>query len=165
MFIYYLLFYLIQSLNSQICSIDNPTHIDNCTIAINTSNYCCYSNLHYKNDTNSLCVLIPKNIGFISSYIKVMKLPGSDPINVDIDCGMKEIKNYTCGNPNPNDIDDCKKFSTSNRSCCLFKSDKSSMCFYNDNNLYYNQEIFGYNLICNGSYLKLGFFIIIIFFL
>ncbi len=162
MIIYYILIILIQFLNCQICSIDNPTHIDNCTVAVNTTNYCCYSSLFYQNETNTLCVLIPKNIGYIASYIKDMTLPGAESIDVNIDCGIKDTKNNTCGNPNPKNIDDCKNFSIEGRSCCLFKSVKSSMCFLNDNNQAYNQKVFGYDLICNEFHIKLSIIILVI---
>lgn len=165
MFIILLLLSIFRISNSQICSLNSsPTSISDCNTSLNTSNYCCFTELTFNETISHMCVLFPKNVAFILPHLKLMNLSNDDPpIDIDIDCGDIDYKNNTCGLPNPETIDDCKQYSNSTHPCCLFQSPQSSVCFYNDIKTQSIERMFGYTIQCKSVFFEVKYIFIILF--
>jgi hypothetical protein len=155
---------LINVLQSQICSYDSePSSISDCDRSHNSSNYCCFTELIYKEEKSNMCILFPKNVAFILPHIKQMDLSEDDEIDMNIDCGDISYQNNECGSKDPKSIDDCKFDTTSDMPCCLFKSPQSSVCFRNNVKTQSTEELFGFTIQCNSSYFGVKFIFIILF--
>lgn len=163
---------LFNFINTQTCGIKNPEGFEDCDQDSNDESVCCYSEVSFLDQPNTLCIFIPRSQIFLTPYITAMDIGfKKNLIKMNIDCNATNTYNdsrpYTpCGQPNPEKPEDCFEYSLSNSSCCYIKSpDGKSYCLWDDGNSKHNSEYFGTEVACSSFFIKLGECLLLLFLL
>ncbi len=105
-------------------------NISDCTGKSKPGNRCCHLSTMF--ETNfSICIQLS------SSVYDGLKTYSMGGILYNIDCGEEEFDSYKnvrsgtpCGRADPQNVEDCRKYSTLKSSCCLTTTKESTGCYH-----------------------------------
>jgi hypothetical protein len=149
-------------IKTQTCGVANPNNFSDCEFDSSKHSICCYAEVALLNQSETLCVYVPKSQIFITPFISSMDIGLTDNnIEIYLNCGydpesLKEGETYSICRYDPEKPEDCFQNSTENASCCYISNpDNSSVCLLNSGIYKKNENYFGIKVICNAFKIKI----------
>jgi len=170
------IFSFFNIIKSQTCGVPNPSNFSDCEDDSSKHSICCFAEVTLINQTETLCVYVPKSQIFITPFISSMDIGLADyNIDIELNCGynpesLKEGETYSICRHDPEKPEDCFLNSTENASCCYISNpDNNSVCLLNSGIYKKNENYFGIKVICEAFKIKnlnnLWYFLLAILFL
>lgn len=165
-----LLSFVIINTQAQTCGVKNPLSFEDCIDDSSKNSVCCYAGVSLLNNSQTLCVYVPKTQIFITPFVKSMDIGLSpDNIAIQLDCGFKpgdisENEPYSLCGLDPQTELECFEKSTSSASCCYIQNpDGLSVCLLNNGIHKKSETYFGIKVSCDAHLINMTivFFILI----